>query len=190
MTLKGTELFTINGNSSALSVGDFWSWAYSDLINNTERGVLGEFLVYSSLFCPNSSQSRVNWTPYDILSSTGRRIEVKTAAYLQSWESDYYSKILFNIAPRRTWHPDEGYSADSSRHSDLYVFCLFTATSREQSILNLDLWEFYLLPTAVLDREKGTQKSIGLQSLLQLSPLKVDYAGLGDAIETLDLQRK
>lgn len=190
MTLKGTEQFTINGSGSSLSVNDFWSWAYSDLLNNTDRGVLGEFLVYSSLFCPCGSQSRVDWTPYDVLSSTGRRIEVKTAAYLQSWEADYYSRILFDIAPKRSWNPSDGYSAEASRHSDLYVFCLYTATSREQSILDLDLWEFYLLPTAVLDREKPTQKSIGLQSLLLLSPVKTGYSGLGDAIETIDLQRK
>lgn len=188
--LKGNELFTVNGSDTSLSVNDFWSWAYSDLLNNTYRGVLGEFLVYSSLFGPGGSQSRVDWGPYDILSSTGRRIEVKTAAYLQSWESDYYSKILFDIGPKRSWSPYCGYSAESSRHSDLYVFCLYTATSREQSILNLDLWEFYILPTSVLDSEKPTQKSIGLQSLLQLSPVKSNYSCLGDAIETIDLQRK
>ena len=38
--LTGNEEFTIK---------DFWSWAYSDLLDNTQRGVMAEFLVYSSL---------------------------------------------------------------------------------------------------------------------------------------------
>ena len=47
--LTGNEEFTLHGSSAGISVKDFWSWAYSDLLNNTQRGVMAEFLVYSSL---------------------------------------------------------------------------------------------------------------------------------------------
>lgn len=43
--LYGNEKFTLNGNDTEISVSEFWSWAYSDLLNNTLRGVLAEFLV-------------------------------------------------------------------------------------------------------------------------------------------------
>ncbi|MDO4306025.1 MAG: hypothetical protein Q4C77_04260 [Eubacteriales bacterium] len=187
--LNGNEEFTLRGESSGITVNEFWSWAYSDLLNNTYRGVLAEFLVEKSLSgnAPPRTQMRVNWTPYDLISATGRRIEVKSAAYLQSWERDYYSKILFNIAPRRAWHPDTGYSPESSRHSDLYVFCVYTAKTREQSILDLDLWDFYVLPTSVLNQECPGQKTISFDSLLKLQPAKADFLTLGNTIETIEL---
>lgn len=51
--LNGTEKFTLNGEDTEIAISDFWSWAYSDLLNNTSRGVLAEFLVYSSfIFTP------------------------------------------------------------------------------------------------------------------------------------------
>ena len=46
--LNGNEKFTLDGNDTGISVSEFWSWAYSDLLNNTLRGVLAEFLVQKS----------------------------------------------------------------------------------------------------------------------------------------------
>lgn len=46
--LVGNEKFTLFGNELEMTVSDFWSWAYSDLLNNTSRGVLAEYLVKSS----------------------------------------------------------------------------------------------------------------------------------------------
>lgn len=47
--LNGNEEFTLGGKNSGITVNEFWSWAYSDLLNNTYRGVLAEFLVEKSL---------------------------------------------------------------------------------------------------------------------------------------------
>ncbi|MCC2226256.1 hypothetical protein [Blautia fusiformis] len=187
--LNGNEKFTLDGNDTGISVSEFWSWAYSDLLNNTLRGVLAEFLVKKSFsFLPPPREIlRTDWTPYDLASPSGRRIEVKSAAYLQSWTEDYFSHIIFDIAPKRAWNPQTGYSPERSRHSDLYVFCLYTARSREQSIRNLDLWEFYVLPTSVLDQQKPNQKSIALNSLLSLEPIKTNFQDLGNIIETITL---
>ena len=44
----GNEEFTLRGESSGISLADFWRWAYSDLLNNTSRGVMAEFLVEKS----------------------------------------------------------------------------------------------------------------------------------------------
>lgn len=132
---------------------------------------------------------RVDWIPYDITSPSGRRVEVKSAAYLQSWTKEYFSKIVFDIAPKRAWTPDGGMApaSEKKRNSDIYVFCVYTALTRDESLLNLDLWDFYVLPTSVLNKMSATQKSIGLQSLLKLGPVKTDYASLGHIIETINL---
>lgn len=189
----GNEEFTLRGKSSGISLADFWRWAYSDLLNNTSRGVMAEFLVKKSFdgITPSmDTQTRIDWIPYDVASPSGRRVEVKSAAYLQSWTRDYYSKIIFDIAPKKAWSPDTGYSPECIRHSDLYVFCVYTALSQEQSILDLDLWNFYVLPTEVLNQKCPLQKTIGLQSLMALGPEKADFSTLGNVIETIDLQKR
>lgn len=189
--LQGNEEFTLRGSGLGLTVNDFWSWAYSDLLNNTYRGVLAEFLVFTAMgYTPPRTQMRIDWSPFDLTSPTGRRIEVKSAAFLQSWEQDYHSKILFDIAPKHAWSPTDGYAPEAKRTSDLYVFCLYTALSKEQSVLNLDLWEFYVLPTSVLDREKPAQKTISLPSLLKLGPVKTDFSNLGTVIDTIELAKE
>lgn len=189
--LTGSEEFTLQGSSAGITVMDFWSWAYSDLLNNTYRGVMAEFLVYSSLnsSTPPPTQMRADWLPFDVMSPSGRRIEVKSAAYLQSWEQDYHSKILFDIAPKRAWDGKTGYAPEAKRNCDLYVFCLYTALTRDKSVLDLDYWEFYVLPTSVLDQAIPSQKGISLPSLLKLEPVKTNYAGLGAVIETIPLRR-
>lgn len=136
---------------------------------------------------PENSQMRVDWAPYDLTSPSGRRIEVKSAAYLQSWDQEYYSKIIFDIAPHRAWDAKTGYAPEAKRNSDLYVFCVYTALSRDKSILDLDLWDFYVLPTSILNQKIPTQKTIGLQSLQKLNPIKTGYSDLGKTIETIQL---
>lgn len=194
--LTGNEKFTFGDEVTDISVLDFWSWAYSDILNNTHRGVLAEFIVkssFSKLYPPPrtkmrvSFNMRVDWEPYDLTSPSGRRIEVKSAAYLQSWDSDYFSKILFSIAPRRAWSPEQGYSPECKRQSDLYVFCVYTALTRDKSVLDLSLWDFYVLATSVLNEKVPEQKSISLPSLLKLGPAKTDFEHLAQTIEELVL---
>ena len=186
--LTGKEEFTLHGAGIGISVLDYWAWSCSDLYDNTMRGVMAEFLVYSSIgFTLPISQTRTNWLPYDVTSPTGRRIEVKSAAYIQSWTpEDVYSKISFDIAKKVAWDGDH-YASKSERNCDLYVFCVFTALTRDISVLNLDYWDFYVLPTSVLNEKVPEQKHIALSSLLKLEPVKTDFAGLGSVIESIEL---
>ena len=189
--LTGNEEFTLHGSSAGISVKDFWSWAYSDLLNNTQRGVMAEFLVYSSLKSehPRCPQMRENWLPFDVTSPSGRRIEVKSAAYIQAWTPEnIFAQIRFDIGKKLAWDNATATSATvAKRNCDLYVFCLFTAKTKDVSLLDLDYWDFYVLPTSVLDEKVPDQKGISLSSLLKLEPVKTDYAGLGAVIESIKL---
>ena len=196
--LTGNEPFTYQGHDTGITVKDFWSWAYSDLLNNTLRGVMAEFLVFTALAATpppeffgvlrNRIMIRTDWTAFDLISPSGRRIEVKSAAYIQAWEQDGFSKILFDIAPKREWSPTDGYSSEIKRHSDLYVFCVYTALTREKSMLDLDLWDFYVLPTKVLDQYRPNQKTIALSSLMGLKAVKCNYGNLKETIENISLE--
>ena len=89
-------------------------------------------------------------TGYRSTSPSGLRIEVKSSAYLQAWTpEDVFSQISFDIAKKFAWD-GATYASMAMRNSDLYVFCVFTARTRDVSILDLDYWDFYVLPTSVL----------------------------------------
>lgn len=185
----GSEKFSVNGHDMDISMLNFWQWAYSDLSNNISRSVLAEYIVATALGIDEISTERIRkmWRPYDLLSKEGYRIEVKSAAYVQSWEAKHPDCITYRIAPARL--PDEtgDYKTDAplQRNSDLYVFCLYKALTLDESPLNLDLWDFYVLPTRILDEKKPTQKTITLPSLMTLEPMLCDYYGLGNAIELI-----
>lgn len=187
--LTGNEEFILHGTSVGISVKDYWSWAYSDLIDNTQRGVMAEFLVYSTIRNPPDTQMRENWLPFDVTSPSGRRIEVKSAAYIQAWTPEnIFAQIRFDIGKKLAWDNVTATSATvAKRNCDLYVFCLFTAKTKDISLLNLDYWDFYVLPTSVLNEKVPEQKGISLSSLLKLEPVKTDYAGLGAVIESIKL---
>ncbi len=189
--LTGNEEFTLHGKGAGITVLDFWRWAFSDLIDNTQRGVMAEFLVYSSLKpeYPPPTQMRENWLPFDVTSPSGRRIEVKSAAYIQAWTPEnIFAQIRFDIGKKLAWDNATATSATvAKRNCDLYVFCLFTAKTKDVSLLDLDYWDFYVLPTSVLDEKVPDQKGISLSSLLKLEPVKTEYAGLGAVIESIKL---
>lgn len=186
--LNGNEPFTLHGSDTSIMLQDFWRWAYSDLLNNTHRGVLAEFLVHSAL--ETKDVARADWLPFDLTSPSGLRIEVKSSAYLQAWTLEgVFSQISFDIAKKFAWD-GATYASMAMRNSDLYVFCVFTARTRDVSILDLDYWDFYVLPTSVLNEKVSEQKTITLSSLLKLEPTKTDFAGLPAAVESVRLSNE
>lgn len=187
----GNEKFMFKDKDLGKTMLNFWSWAYSDLIRNVNRGAFAEFVVREAMNTqcrntPHRTDFRVSMDAYDLLSPDGIRVEVKSSAYIQAWESEHPARISFRIAPAKSLDSSGNYSADSQycRHSDVYVFCVWTAMSREQNILDLSLWDFYVIATKTLDQKVPNQKTITFQSLLSLQPRKVDYFGLYEAIRS------
>ena len=45
----GSEQLTFKDKELGSSVLDFWSWAYSDLIRNVNRGAFAEFIVLEAM---------------------------------------------------------------------------------------------------------------------------------------------
>ena len=46
---------------------------------------------------------RAEWDAYDLVAPGGTTVEVKSAAYLQSWAQNALSSICFDVAPSRAW---------------------------------------------------------------------------------------
>lgn len=175
--LKGNERFHLDGKKHPLpkaSVIDFWSWAYSDILNNTTRGVLAEYLVAQALRLDISTSIRQGWDAYD-LSYGATKIEVKSTAYVQVWNEEKKSTPQFNI---------------SSRKCDVYVFCLLAEENkREADPLNLSQWQFCVVGIDTIKEklDKGKEKP---QETIRKAPIEkklggnwIDYRELEGAIE-------
>ena len=128
-------------------------------------------------------QPRVEWDAAD-LRYKGRGIEVKAAAYLQSWQQDKLSDIKYDIAKKQAWEAaTNSYSSEPLRSADCYVFCLYPVKEPERAdILQTDDWEFYVVSKERIEAVFGEQKTVGLKGVRALVAA-VGYADLKKEID-------
>lgn len=164
------------------TLGEFWRWAMSDVLNNRNRGILAEFIV-GKLLEADMSCPRVEWDCYDLIYRS-RTVEVKSSAFVQSWHrSGERSKIKFSIGPRLCWDSKTNtYSSEKKRWAEIYIFCLFPANKDDSTrdVLDLAKWAFYVTLTPSLDLHFGLDRqNIGLAAVQTIC---------GDAISHLQLK--
>jgi hypothetical protein len=184
---SGREAFYGNDIPVTTDVLQFWQWSASDLLSNATRGVVAEFMVASALGVADGV--RKEWDAYDVVTKDGLRVEVKSAAYLQSWHQERFSTITFDIAPTYGWDASTNQGSKAQkRQADAYVFCLLHHKDKiTADPLNMDQWEFYVVATKVLDERFGTQKSIGLNRLKKLGLSDVSFKELAGRILEIGL---
>jgi hypothetical protein len=176
------ECFQFGGQHRNFSVVDFWIWNQSNLIENRIRGILAEFIVRQALEI--KTPTRLEWDSFDLLTEKGVKIEVKSAAYIQSWKQRKLSTISFDISKTKTLLQNNTYSTEYSRQSNLYIFCLLHHID-QQTIdpLNLDQWTFYVIPTEVLEAKFPNQKTMRLSTLEKIGISKCAYSQLKNKVE-------
>jgi hypothetical protein len=143
---------------------DFWRWAYSDLMQNITRGIVGEFIAGWAINTDNIP--RQPWDSFDLKTKDGKRIEVKTTAYFQAWA--YAKKVLpkFVITPRRSWTESEGLTKTSEFNADIYVLCYFNEKDREKAVpMNLDQWNFWAFSQKEIIELLNGKQSISVKKL-------------------------
>lgn len=165
-------------------VGDFWAWAYSDILSNRNRSVFAEYIVGSALGV--LEKPRVEWEETD-LRYKGLTVEVKSAAYVQSWPQSKPSVIGFDIAKKLGWNSETNvYATLPVRPADCYVFCLYTEKDQAVAdVLNISSWQFYVLPTSVVNTALGEQKSVRLSRIVALCPDPVCYQDLKPRVDAV-----
>lgn len=179
---SGAETFSGKepGQLPAPTVGEFWAWAFSDLRDNTTRGVLAEFLVGWVLGLRGGIRS--SWDDWDLTSPEGIRVEVKASGFLQSWHQKRLSKIGFGRLSGRSWDPKTGNWGDHRRlRADVYVFAVQTCSDPlAYDPLALDQWEFHVLRREAL--EKAAVRSISLATVESLDAIRCGYEELAETI--------
>ena len=179
----GKEPFLNSGVGVQKTLYDFWAWAFSELVGNTERGKLAEYIV--ALAIGSADGISPSWQSYDLITPDGIRIEVKSSAYVQTWEQKELSKISFGISPTHAWDSEKNiYDNSIVRQADVYVFCILKHVEQETlNPLDINQWEFYTLSTDVLNEKANNQKTINLNRVVSLGAVKSDFAGLEQAIK-------
>ncbi len=186
----GDEYLTNNGEKTKYNLLKFWSWSVSDILSNATRGRFAEFVVGTAVGL-DPEDLRDEWDAYDLITNNGIKIEVKSAAYIQTWNQKKESAISFSIKPTKFWN-SETFIEDPEprRHADLYVFCHLK--HRDQATidpLKMEQWDFYVLPTFKLNQYERSQSSITLNSLIKLTN-SISYSELNTEINKVNEEQK
>lgn len=182
--LSGTDPILRSDGQVFATLGDYWSWAASDVVSNTNRGVFAEYLVAHALGAAGGV--RDPWSPYDVKTPDGITVEVKSASYLQRWAQKVLTPISFSIKPSTEWDPrTNAFVGERRRQAQVYVFCIL-AHKDQGTIDPLDTsqWQFMVLNTATLDDAVQGQASISGKRLLDLGASTPDYSDLATAVRS------
>ena len=178
----GSESFKNGEAKLDFDLLDFWRWSVSDVVSNVTRGVLAEYIVAQALDI--ATGVRDEWAAFDLCTATRIKIEVKSAVFVQSWHQEQLSAITFRTPKTRAWDPDTNrQSLEPRRQADVYVFALLAHQDKPTiNPLDVSQWEFYVLPTRVLDERSRSQHSITLATLRRLCQ-SVPYSALAETVE-------
>lgn len=124
---------------------------------------------------------RDEWSAFDLQTPDGVKVEVKSAAYIQTWYQSRLSKISFRTPKTRAYDSNTNQlEVEAKRQADVYVFALLAHQDKSTiDPLNVDQWAFYVVPTAKLDSRTRSQSGITLPTLEGLAGRSVTYAELG-----------
>jgi hypothetical protein len=185
-----SQPFHVAGSPLPFTVGDFWATAFSDLLTSMTRGIVAEYLVCQVLGL--ADQVMNDYDSYDALTPEGKRVEVKSSAFIQRWPQQAHSKIAFDIRPRRAYDYDKfDFVGDPKRHSDIYVFaCHHHKDKGTVDPIDVSQWTFYVVPTARVNEVFPRANSVSLAAVVaKLSPIKTEFSGLRDAIDSIPIVR-
>ena len=181
---SGCERFVLANHPLDFNLLSFWKWAASDLVDNTWRGVLAEYLVTKALGIKDDG-IRDSWGPVDLVSPTGITIQVKSAAFLQAWYQKEFSRIIFSIKPRRVFDSTTNSLSETPvRVGQVWVFALLSHKDKlTLDPMDLAQWKFFVVSKDFLDGYRRSQESITLESLLNLGIEPVGFLELAERVE-------
>lgn len=181
----GQEHFHLKGKTLPFNLLDFWQWYCSDLLSNTARGIIAEYLVTKAL--GSTDQPRLEWDAYDVLTEDSLKIEVKSGAYIQTWDQRRISDISFSIPATQAWdYSTSTFENERKRQADIYIFCVLHHKDQNTvDPLNLDQWSFYIVDSGMLYEKVGEQKSIKLTRLEKLGFTPISYDKILDSVQKI-----
>jgi hypothetical protein len=183
--MTGYEKFVFDNKSLDFDMIDYWKFHYSNIYDLQDT--IAEFIVARALDI-DKAQNDQYWTLWDI-TYRNKRIEVKETSYYHSFNTDGQVSNHRNFSIRKA---NGGYDAENSgnnefcRQNDIYVFCLNIGNTKETSYpLDLNNWEFYIVPTYVINEQCGDNKSISLGRIKSLGFEALKYNQIKGRIDEI-----
>jgi hypothetical protein len=170
----------INGTSR--TVGDFWAWAYTDLLDSMTRGTLAEYIVKTALSI--DAPVRDNGSAFDLLYGD-KGIQVKSSSAVQRWTKAASPRISFGVKLTRPYVSEDDSYGEPIRSGDCWIFCVLRPSSRDLDaargeMLDVAKWRFWAVPTRWLPVGRN---SITLDALRRPIARMVDYDHLREAVD-------
>ena len=181
--MNGKEKFVSQNKELEFGMLEFWCSKFSNIYNIQEY--IAEFLVEQALGIEKSHNTEY-WTLFDILYKD-YRIEIKETGYYHPWnENGKISEMRrFGITKANSKYENKDTNNIYERQNDIYVFCLNVGKTKETSNpLNIDNWEFYIVPTKTINEVCKNNKSIGLNKVQKIAT-KVNYFEIKEYIDKL-----
>ena len=189
--LTGTEQFK-NVGDKKFSVIEFWRYGFSNLNSNVLRGAFAEFIVENALRTSHDIDVRNPWGDSDVISTDGKKIEVKCCSYIQDWDQDDYSRISWSgLKAKHLFYASLDRSSVSQKledrptdyKSDIYVLSFFKHQDHATlDILDMDQWCFWVLTKEKIKEITKNGNSISLVKLQKLGIEPVGFSDLSKAI--------
>ena len=166
--MTGKENFVFDGQSTGFDLLDLWRFHYSNIYSL--HGEIAEFIIARALGI-TEAQNSAYWTLWDT-TYREKRIEVKATAYYHLWNDNgkISNQRTFGITMANgSYDSTQSKNNEFCRQNDIYVFCLNTGNTKETAYpLDLNNWEFYIVPTAVINEKCGNNKTISLGRIKSL----------------------
>lgn len=95
---------------------------------------------------------------------------------------------IFGIGKSNSAYEDQTKENVFEQQNDVYIFCVINGDDPKSGYtLNLDNWDFYVIPTAVISEKCGEQKTISLKRIQNLGYVPVSYEQLkGELARLID----
>lgn len=163
---------------------EFTKWAFSNVLDNSTRGLIAEYLVF--LAVDGRGDARVNWDAFDVAMQDGTKIEVKTSGYLQSWPQKKPSILTFDISKKDPWLAAENrFLGKNCRYADIWVFAVHTETEIDKADpFDTKQWQFLVTTSTWLDTEFKEQKTVRYSTLCSKGLKPVEYPEISKAIQS------
>lgn len=190
--LTGSEVFKNTGGKK-FSVLEFWRYGFSNLNSNVLRGALAEFIVENALRGSEQIDVRNPWGDSDVISPEGKKIEVKCCSYIQDWDQNDYSRIVWTglKAKELYWSSAVGPlpTAPADYKSDIYVLALFKHKDHATlDILDMDQWCFWVLTREQVREISKNGNSISLLRLERVGVKSANFLALPSVLSEIYLQ--
>jgi len=187
--LTGSEQFK-NVGDKKFSVLEFWRYGFSNLNSNVLRGSLAEFIVENALRGSGQIDVRNPWGDSDVIAPNGKKIEVKCCSYIQDWDQNDFSKVLWSGLKAKTLYWSSAVSdfprSPADYKSDIYVLALFKHQDHATlDILNMDQWCFWVLTKDKIKEVTKNGNSISLIRLEKLNLEPISFSKIVEAVSNL-----